>query len=248
MLHRFGPLLAGSQRPPVVVDLGYGAHPVTTLELRQRLATVRADVQVVGLEIDQERVSAATPHATPPALTFALGGFEIPLPGGSPAHLVRAFNVLRQYDEEQVLPAWSRVVSRLAPGGALVEGTCNELGRLGSWVDVRRGDDGLPLPRSLTLSWRLADVERPSVVAERLPKALIHRNVPGERVHDLMTELDDAWARAAGHAAYGQRQRFLATVADLRDRGWPVLGTRARWRLGELEVAWDAVAPTQSRR
>ena len=82
------------------------------------------------------------------------------------------------------------------------------------------------------------------MVAERLPKVLIHRNVPGERVHTLMTDLDGAWARAAYHAAYGARQRFLAAVADLRALGWPVLGTRHRWRLGELEIAWDAVAPS----
>nr|WP_281496705.1 class I SAM-dependent methyltransferase [Ornithinimicrobium sp. F0845] len=243
VVHTYGPLLASSPEPPVVVDLGYGAHPVTTLELHQRLAAVRPDVQVVGLEIDKERVTAAARHADPPGLTFAVGGFEIPLAGGRSPVVVRALNVLRQYDEEQVLPAWSRVVSRLAPGGALVEGTCDELGRLGSWVDVRRGQDGAPTPRSLTLSWRLAQLDQPSVVAERLPKVLIHRNVPGERVHALMTDLDDAWARAVGHAAYGHRQRFLATVSDLRDRGWPVLGTRGRWRLGELEVAWEAVAP-----
>lgn len=140
------------------------------------------------------------------------------------------------------------MVDRLAPGGALIEGTCNELGRLGSWVDVRRTADGQPEPRSLTLSWRLRDIETPSVVAERLPKVLIHRNVPGERVHALMADLDAAWARAAGHAPYGARQRFLATVADLRAQGWPVLGTRHRWRLGELEISWAAVAPADSSR
>lgn len=244
VVHTYGPLLRAAAGTPVVVDLGYGAAPVTTLELHRRLAQVRPDVQVVGLEIDPERVAAAADHADPPALTFARGGFEIPLPGGRSAQVVRAFNVLRQYDEEQVWPAWSRIVDRLAPGGALVEGTCNELGRLGSWVDVRRGPHREPVPRSLTLSWRLAEVSPPSVVAERLPKVLIHRNVPGEPVHDLMVDLDDAWARAAGHATYGPRQRFLAMVSDLRERGWPVLGTRARWRLGELEIAWAAVAPT----
>ncbi|WP_256842863.1 class I SAM-dependent methyltransferase [Ornithinimicrobium cryptoxanthini] len=243
LVHTYGPLLRAAPSSPVVVDLGYGAHPVTTVELAARVAVVRPDVQVVGLEIDQERVRAAAPHADPPGLSFALGGFEVPLPGGRSPLLVRAFNVLRQYDEEQVLPAWSRMVDRLAPHGALMEGTCNELGRLGAWVDVRRGPDGGPQPRSLTLSWRLRDVAEPSVVAERLPKVLIHRNVPGERVHTLMTDLDGAWARAAGHAAYGARQRFLAAVADLRTLGWPVLGTRHRWRLGELEIAWDAVAP-----
>lgn len=243
LVHTYGSLLRAAPPSPVVVDLGYGAHPVTTVELATRVAVARPDVQVVGLEIDQGRVAAAAPHAAPPGLTFALGGFEVPLSGGRSPLLIRAFNVLRQYDEGQVQPAWSRMVDRLAPQGALMEGTCNELGRLGAWVDVRRGPDGAPQPRSLTLSWRLRDVEAPSVVAERLPKVLIHRNVPGERIHALMTDLDSAWARAAGHAAYGARQRFLAAVTDLRALGWPVLGTRHRWRLGELEIAWEAVAP-----
>ena len=44
---------------PVVVDLGYGRLPVTTWELAARLRTVRADVRVVGLEIDPNRVEAA---------------------------------------------------------------------------------------------------------------------------------------------------------------------------------------------
>jgi hypothetical protein len=81
------------------------------------------------------------------------------------------------------------------------------------------------------------------VVAERLPKALIHRNVPGEGVHRLLTDLDEAWARQAPQAAYGIRQRFIATVGAMRDAGWPVLDGPSRWRLGELTLAWDAVAP-----
>lgn len=58
---------------------------------------------------------------------------------------------------------------------------------------------------SLTISLRLrADWSDPGIVAERLPKALIHRNVPGERIHRLLTELDEARARQAPHAAYGE--------------------------------------------
>ena len=45
-----------SAADPLVVDLGYGALPVTTLELASRLRVVRADVRVVGLEIDPDRV------------------------------------------------------------------------------------------------------------------------------------------------------------------------------------------------
>ena len=43
-----------------------------------------------------------------------------------------------------------------------------------------------PAPQTFTISLRLAGLEKPSIVAERLPKALIHRNVPGERVHALL--------------------------------------------------------------
>ncbi|MGH3388065.1 MAG: class I SAM-dependent methyltransferase, partial [Actinomadura sp.] len=35
---------------PLVVDLGYGASPITTAELYARLRAVRPSVEVVGLE------------------------------------------------------------------------------------------------------------------------------------------------------------------------------------------------------
>src|ERR1700710_2298881 len=44
---------------PLVVDLGYGALPVTTLELAERLRAVRRDVRVMGLEIHPDRVATA---------------------------------------------------------------------------------------------------------------------------------------------------------------------------------------------
>ena len=222
---------------PLVVDLGYGATPVTAVELRARLATgVRADVRVVGLEIDPVRVAAGAPAADPPGLTFARGGFEL---AGLRPVLVRAFNILRQYDESEVAAAWHTVTDRLAPGGALVEGTCDELGRLGSWVLVDAAG-----PRTLTLAARLATLETPAQLAERLPKALIHRNVPGERVHDLIRALDDAWQAAAGYAPFGPRQRWLRAVGTLKQAGWPVLDRPHRWRQGELTLPWPAVAPT----
>ncbi len=222
---------------PVVVDLGYGASGVTALELRDRLRAVRPDVEVVGVEIDPARVAAAQPLAGP-GLVFVRGGFEVPVPGGRRPVLVRAFNVLRQYDEHEVAPAWQVMTGRLAPGGLVVEGTCDEVGRRATWVAL--GEAG---PLSLTLSVRLGGLERPSDVAERLPKALIHRNVPGERVHAFLSAFDDAWARQAPLAALGARQRWSAAVAALRTAGWPVLDRRARWRLGEVTVAWDAVSP-----
>lgn len=222
---------------PLVVDLGYGASATTTLELRDRLAAVRPDVAVVGIEIDPERVRIASAAARD-GVEFRLGGFEVPLPGGRRPAVIRALNVLRQYGEREVDAAWATMLARLQPGGLLVEGTCNEVGRVASWVGL--SPEG---PETFTISLRLADLGAPSIVAERLPKALIHRNVPGERIHDLLATLDRLWATHAPLGVYGPRQRWMATVASLRDAGWPVLGTRARWRLGELTLAWESVAP-----
>lgn len=238
-----------STEDPLVVDLGYGASGVTALELHQRLAKARRDVDVLGLEIEPGRVRTATEQlaavraggtgfAPDARVSFALGGFEVPVPQRRRPAVIRAFNVLRQYDESQVADAWALMTSRLQPGGLLVEGTCDEIGRVSSWVALTPD-----APLSLTISLRLAGLEVPSIVAERLPKALIHRNVPGERIHALLAELDRAWRSNAPLSVYGPSQRWIAAVRMLADAGWPVRGGVRRWRLGELTVDWDAVAP-----
>lgn len=235
-------------REPLVVDLGFGANAVTTLELEDRLRRTRGGVEVLGLEIDPERVAVADaqlaavrdarmPFSPDARVSFARGGFEVP--ASRRPTVIRAFNVLRQYDEADVRDAWERMCARLTTGGVLVEGTCDETGRVASWIDI----DADARPLRFTISLRLTDLERPSVVAERLPKALIHRNVPGERVHAWLAALDAEWERAAGHAVWGPQQRWLAMVAALRAAGWPIEGRPARWRLGELTVPWSTVSP-----
>ncbi|NLJ52950.1 MAG: class I SAM-dependent methyltransferase [Intrasporangiaceae bacterium] len=229
-----------SAADPLVIDLGYGASPVTARELRDRLRRVRPDVRVVGVEIDPERVAQGDLIAEPPSLTFRHGGFEMGLERDEAPVLVRAFNVLRQYDEAEVPGAWSAIQTRMAPDGLLLDGTCDEIGRIASWVAVT--SEG---PQSLTISLRVDSLERPSIVAERLPKVLIHRNVPGEPVHALLQDLDTAWDRAAPLVPYGNRARFVAAVTALAQEGrWTILGGEKRWRLGELTIPWSAVTPT----
>ncbi len=219
---------------PVVVDLGYGALPVTTLELASRLRTVRTDVRVIGLEIDPARVVPSQA-----GVEFGLGGFE--LAGHRPV-LVRAFNVLRQYPVDAVDEAWSLMQARLAPGGLIVDGTCDEIGRRCGWVLLDcRG------PVSLTLACDPFAIERPSDLAERLPKVLIHHNVSGQPIHTLLAAADHAWASVAGHGVFGPRERWRAMVNLLRDNGWPVEPPRRRMRDGVLTVPWATVAPHRVR-
>ena len=236
---------------PLVIDLGYGASAVTTLELHARLARARADVEVLGLEIDPARVArardqlalvrqGATGFAADARVDFALGGFEVPAGGGRRPAVIRAMNVLRQYQEADVAAAWARMCGRLAPDGLLVEGTCDELGRITTWVAV--GADAQP--RSLSVSLRLTELAHPSIAAERLPKALIHRNVPGERVHAFLAALDAEWDRAAAVAPFGPVHRWETALSAVAAAGWPLEG-RSRWRLGELTLPWSAVAPAR---
>lgn len=222
-------------RAPVVVDLGFGATPVTTLELQQRLRGPVPDVHVAGLEIDPARVAAA--RASHPRQDFALGGFELG-PFAGRAVLVRAFNVLRQYEEAQVAAAWRTMADACVADGIVIDGTCDELGRLASWIRLDSG-----APTSLTVSLRLAGLNRPSAVAARLPKALIHHNVPGTAVHGFLASLDAGWSAAAGLQSLSARQRWLQTVAAARSDGFRILDGPGRWRLGEVTVAWSDVAP-----
>ena len=132
---------------PLVVDLGYGATPVTAVELHARLRQLRPEVEVVGLEIDQERVDAAQ-SATTDGLSFRRGGFEL---AGLRPLVVRALNVLRQYDESAALVAWTTMSAGLQGDGILLEGTCDELGRRAAWVTLTRHG-----PQTLTLWWMSA--------------------------------------------------------------------------------------------
>ena len=223
-----------SASDPLVIDLGFGALPVTTLELAARLRVVRGDVRVVGLEIHPDRVATAR-AAGDGTVEFALGGFEL---GEHRPVLVRAFNVLRQYDAADVDGAWREVCGRLAPGGLFLEGTCDETGRRATWLLL--GGEG---PRTLTLAWDPADVERPSELAERLPKLLIHRNVPGEPVHDLLSAADRAWDMAAGWAPYGPRVRWRRALGLLAEAGEPVAPQRRNLRDNVLTVPVARVAP-----
>jgi len=219
---------------PLVVDLGFGATPVTTVELRRRLAAVRPDVRVVGVELDPARVAHAQPAAEPPHLEFRRGGFDL---AGLRPVVVRAMNVLREYAEPEVSGAWQVLAGSLASGGVVVEGTCDERGRLAAWVALTPNG-----PESLTLAARLSTLDTPATLAERLPKALIHHNVPGQPVYEFIHALDHAWKGAAPYAVFGPRQRWLHAVAAVRDAGWPVLDRPAQWRWGEVTVAWRSVA------
>lgn len=90
---------------------------------------------------------------------------------------------------------------------------------------------------------RFSAVGLPSEGAEPLPKAPIRRKFLGARIHASLQILPRAWMETAPSAAFGHRQRWLATCRTVYAAGRPLKDGPGYWRLGEITMAWAAVAP-----
>jgi len=260
LVHYDAPLLtrrAGPWAGALCVDLGYGETPRTTLEWARRLRRHRADLRVLGVEADPGRVARARCHAEA-RTEFRHGGFALPLRAGEHVRLIRAFNVLRQYEEGAALPAWDALSAQLLPGGLLLEGTSDPLGRVWTACVLRRpeasaapgrpataaaagtadaaGGGAVPAAwnlEALVLGVNLRTGFDPDALQTRLPKAYIHRVVPGEPVHDLVSGLKLAAAATRAQAVWGQRAWFAATATHLAGQGFDI-ALRRRW----LKQGW----------
>src|SRR6187551_1926186 len=119
------------------VDLGYGFDARTTLESAERFRRVNPHLRILGVEIDKERVEAALPFADEKTF-FRLGGFNLPLQAGEHVRLMRAFNVLRQYEEQDFASAYEHLAEYMLPGGLMIEGTSNPFGSIWAANLVRK--------------------------------------------------------------------------------------------------------------
>jgi hypothetical protein len=205
------------------VDLGYGFDARTTLESAARFRRLNPSLSILGVEIDKERVEAALPFADDKTF-FRLGGFNLPLQADEHVRLIRAFNVLRQYEEKDFAPAYERLAQYVLPGGLMIEGTSNPFGSL--WVAnvARKMDDGRSAWNIEALvfstNFRMGfDVEEFQTV---LPKNYIHRVIKGEPIYDFF----EAWKRSAAETVaakvYGPRQWFINSAEALARKGYKV--------------------------
>lgn len=209
------------------VDLGYGFDARTTLESASRFRRVNPDLRILGVEIDKERVDNALPFADEKTF-FRLGGFNLPLKDGEHVRLIRAFNVLRQYEEKDFAPAYERLAQYVLPGGLMIEGTSNPFGSIWSANVVRKEETGDWKFEALVFSTNFRvgfDVEEFQTI---LPKNHIHHVVRGEPIYDFF----EAWKRSAAEMAamkiYGARQWFVATGERLAERGYTIESQR-KW-------------------
>ena len=173
-----------------MVDLGYGASGVTALELHARLARARPDVEVLGLEIEPERVARATEQLAAVrarrdrvrarrACLFARAGSRCrPAPAGARPSSGRSTSCAST-TSARCGGAWQH------DGRAARAGRCARRGHLRRarpHRDVGGGRMRTRRRRRSPSRCGSRGSSEPSIAAERLPKALIHRNVP-RRAH-----------------------------------------------------------------
>ena len=210
----------GLFRQSLFVDLGYGFDARTTLESAARFRRINPTLPILGVEIDKERVEAALPHAD--AIThFRVGGFNLPLQPNESVRLIRAFNVLRQYEEKDFIPAYERLAEYVLPGGLMIEGTSNPFGSI--WVAnlVRKMEsewkmEALIFSTSFRMGFDITDFQAV------LPKNYIHHVVRGEPIYDFF----ETWKRSAAETAsakvFGLKQWFAASAESLEAKGYKI--------------------------
>jgi hypothetical protein len=204
------------------VDLGYGSEARTTLESAARFRRVNPGLQILGVEIDKERVDAALPYADEKTF-FRLGGFNLPLREGEHVRLIRAFNVLRQYEEKDFAPAYERLGQYVLPGGLMIEGTSNPFGSV--WVanlarkEIRRSTwrvEAVVFSTNFRMGFDITDFQAV------LPKNYIHHVVPGEPIYDFFEAWKGAAAETAAMKTYGLRQWFIQSAEALAQKGYKI--------------------------
>jgi len=198
------------------VDVGYGVEPFTTLESAERLRRVNPVLPVLGVEIDGERVAAALPYADQ-STHFRLGGFNLPLQPGEHIRLIRAFNVLRQYEENAVADAWQLMGQQLLPGGLLIEGTSDPFGQV--WVAnlVRKQEGGQLTQEGLLFSTNFRQGFAPEQFQPVLPKNFIHRVVAGEPIERFFRQWQQAYRETLPYRNWGVRQHFVQSARRLKE-------------------------------
>ena len=218
------------------IDLGYGFDARTTLESAARFRRVNPDLPILGVEIDKERVDTALPFADD-ITHFRLGGFNLPLQAGEKVRLIRAFNVLRQYEEVDFAPSYERLAEHVLPGGLMIEGTSTPFGQL--WVanlarmtaERKWKMEALVFSTNFRLGFDITDFQAV------LPKNYIHHFVAGEAIYEFM----EAWKRSAAETSpakvFGLKQWFSASVENLSAMGYKI-DLRRKW-LNKGWLIWN---------
>lgn len=197
-----------------LIDFGFGLSPVTTQEW-----AATTDARVIGID--------RKPHPQVDGVELHVGGAES-CAAFAPITIVRAMNVLRGYQEQEVEHARVMLGAPLIEGGVLVEGSTDIEGHvMAAWILRKRA--GALLRESLLMWTDFSRGFSPWLFRDVLPRD-VRRNVkPGSELFALFTEWE---ARCRGE---NPRERFESSIAP------PLLSDA--WERANGFVRWSRVLP-----
>lgn len=206
-------LTALSEEAGMLLDVGVGEFPWTTIDLWRRLQSVAPNVQIAGTELDPRRVRHARRLA---AGRFRVleRGFDPGLPSES-VGVIRMMNVLREYDPERIDDYCASLWPCAAAEALLLEGSSDKHGTIfGAHVMVRGPESGEWQRRGLLFG---TDFERgfaPIMFRDWLPQDLRRTVLPGTELHQLFEQWTAHWQRVRQDTAVLSEQ-FAASVTRL---------------------------------
>ncbi|MDX1991441.1 MAG: class I SAM-dependent methyltransferase [bacterium] len=222
---------------PLIVDVGYGAYPWTALEMWERWLPLNSRLRLLGVEIAPERVAAAQPSIQDGLIDFRLGGFDLQnFITSKSARIIRAYNVLRQYAEEDVPSALHEMAQALEPGGLLIEGTSTPSGHLVVFDVYQTTFAGTLEHRALVFGTNFRQPAEPIDFQTILPKRLIHH-----ALDERPALFFDHWRRslvlARANGQDGRRHSWIYAARLLKERyGYPIDTRKRLLRRGYLSI------------
>lgn len=217
------------------IDLGFGRYPTTTIETYNKLANINPKIRVIGVEIDTERLLYAKQYEQK-NVEFRLGGFNIPLKKDESATIIRCYNVLRQYPEEEFAKSIETMGNYLSEGGVIIEGTSDQFGRLASFNLYTKSSNkmvnhGLVFGTNFNVSFYPRDFQ--SV----LPKNFLHHVVEGEWIYKFFDDWTDSFYKIMKLKLQSQRQIFYETAIILyKDYGYNIKLRKGLLKRGFLVI------------
>ncbi|MDP1827258.1 MAG: hypothetical protein Q8L48_28550 [Archangium sp.] len=226
----------------VIVDVGYGESPVTTLELAHAVREVTPSLRVVGVErkrgqaafgqgsqVHNRRAQSSLSPLSPSSLELVEGDFGSCATLG-PTAVVRAMNVLRGYREEEVPAIHAALGAALVEGGLVLEGSTDTDGHV-TVAHLLRRRGGRLVREALLFHTDFSRGFSPWLFRDWLPRDLRRRATPGTAIHELLKRWE---AQAKGG---DPRARFLSSVRGIVDASpWEMEHGFARWTRMQLKV------------
>lgn len=211
------PTQDSTKRNELAWDLGFGAHPHTTLAWSDALCAAGWQAQVLGLEAHPGRAAFATRFDRDNCRFGHLDATWGP-PWDAAPRWIRAMNILRQYRASQAQTWHQRWGEQLKAGGQLIEGTCSADGSVlvAHWL-VKRPQE--LSRRGLIFYTDFSQGFAPLLFGDRLPKDLrAHARQQGA-IGDFFRRWTQAWSP---FRALSPPKAFLESAGQLQSQGEPI--------------------------